>query len=341
MTRTQATTVADRPRVFVTRALPGGAAPGSPLARLHAAAEVDTWEGDAPVPADVLRARIGAVDGVLTMLTERVDDALLDAAPRLRAVANMAVGCDNIDVPACTARGIMVTNTPGVLDEATADMTFALLLAAARRLPEGDRAIREGTWGPWDPLWMLGHMVSGATIGIVGPGRIGSAVARRAHGFGMTVLYHGRHEAPGFPGERATLPDLLARADFVSIHVPLTPETAGMCDAAFFRAMRPGAIFVNTSRGPVADQDALIRALEHGEIAGAALDVMTPEPLPPDHPLLRAPHLVVAPHLGSATEETRIQMAQRAVDGLLAALAGERPANALNPEATRTGRSAR
>ena len=332
--------MADRPRVFVTRVLPGGDAPESPIARLRAAADVDVWEGAAPPPPDVLRARLSTVDGVLTMLTERIDATVLDAAPRLRAVANMAVGADNIDVPACTARGVVATNTPGVLDEATADMTFALLLSAARRLPEGERAIREGTWGPWDPTWMLGHMVSGATLGIFGPGRIARAVARRAQGFAMNVIYHGRHEVPDFPGEFVSLPNLLARADFVSVHVPLTAETTGICDAAFFAAMQPSAFFINTSRGPVVDQDALIRALESGAIAGAALDVMTPEPLPPDHPLLRAPHLVIAPHLGSATEETRTKMAQSAVAGLLAVLAGDRPANALNPEAASIDRSA-
>ena len=317
----------------MTRVLPGGDGPDSPLARLRDAADVDLWDGIDPPPAEVFRARLAPCIGVLTMLTERIDQAALDAAPGLRVVSNLAVGYDNIDVPACTARGVVATNTPGVLDEATADIAFALLLSAARRLPEGDRAIREGTWGTWHPTWMLGHMVSGATIGIVGPGRIAAAVARRAQGFGMTVLYHGRREAPGFPGERVPLPALLARADFISVHVPLNPETTRMFDAAFFAAMKPSAIFVNTARGAVVDQDALIEALRSGQIAGAALDVMTPEPLPRDHPLLTAPNLVVAPHLGSATEETRTKMAHLAVGGLLAVLAGEHPANALNPEA--------
>lgn len=336
-----AASVADRPRVLVTRVLPGGDALDSPIARLRAATDLDLWEGADPPPPDVLRARLAGCDGVLTMITERIDATVLDAAPRLRVVSNLAAGFDNIDVPACTARGVLVTNTPGVVDEATADMAFALLLSAARRLPEGQRAIREGAWGQWHPTWLLGHMVSGATLGIVGPGRVARAVARRAHGFGMHVLYHGPREAPGFPGERVPLAELLARADFVSVHVPLTPETAGMCDAAFLRAMKPGAIFVNTSRGPIVDQDALIHALQTGEIAGAALDVMTPEPLPPDHPLLNAPHLVVAPHLGSATEETRAKMAHLAVSGLLGVLAREAPANVLNPDAAAVDRSAR
>ena len=331
----------DRPRVFLTRVLPGDDRPDGPLARLRAATDLDIWEGDAPPPPEVVRQRIAPCDGALTMLTERIDGSVLDAAPRLHVVSNMAVGFDNIDVPACTARGVLVTNTPGVLDETTADMTFALLLAAARRLPEGEHAIRGGEWGPWNPTWMLGHEVSGATLGLVGPGRIASAVARRAQGFGMRVLYHGRREVPGFPGERAPLDDLLARSDFVSVHVPLNAETTGYCDASFFRTMKPSAIFVNTSRGPVVDQEALIAALREGQIAGAALDVMTPEPLPPDHALLTAPHLVIAPHFGSATIEARTKMAHLAVGGLLGVLAGEQPANVLNPEAAAASRSAR
>ncbi|MDA1010440.1 MAG: D-glycerate dehydrogenase, partial [Chloroflexi bacterium] len=227
---------------------------------------------------------------------------------------------------------VLVTNTPGVLTDATADMTWALLLASARRLPEGRDAIEESAWGPWHPSWLLGHEVTGRTLGIVGPGRIGAAVARRATGFEMTVLYAGRSRRDDFPGEFVPLDELLVRSDYISIHVPLTDETRGMCDAAFFAKMRPDAIFVNTARGPVVNQADLVQALERGIIAGAALDVMTPEPLPADDPLLRAPHLTIAPHLGSATLQTRTRMAHLAVDGLLAGLAGEVPANALNPE---------
>ncbi len=316
----------------MTRTLPGGSAEGSPLARLRAAMEVDAWEVDAPPSTEALLDRSLHCDGLLTMLTERVDAALLDARPSIRVVANMAVGYDNIDVPACTQRGVLVTNTPGVLTDATADMTWALLLAAARRLPEGRAAIEGGTWGPWHPTWLLGSEVTGRTLGIVGPGRIGAAVARRAQGFEMRVLYAGRSAKPDFPGEFVPLDELLARADFVSVHVPLTPETHGMCDAEFFGRMQAHAVFVNTSRGPVVDQPALIEALERGRIAGAGLDVMTPEPLPPDAPLLRAPRLVLAPHLGSATLETRTRMAHLAVDGLLAGLAGERPRHLVNPD---------
>ena len=317
------------PRVFVTRALPGDA----PLARLRAAAEADVWPLDRPPTPDELADRAAGCAGLLTMLTERVDAALLDRRPEVRAVANMAVGHDNIDIAAATERGVLVTNTPGVLTETTADLAFALLLAAARRLAEGERAVREGAWGPWHPTWMLGAAVHGATLGVVGPGRIGAAVARRAEGFGMRVLYHGRREAPGFPGERADLGALLRASDFVSAHVPLTAETEGMFGAEAFARMRPHAIFVNTSRGGVVDQAALRDALVRGEIGGAALDVTTPEPLPPGDPLLDAPNLLVTPHVGSATGPTRERMADLAVDGLLAALAGERPEHLVNPEA--------
>ena len=317
----------DRPRVFVTRSLPGE----QPLARLRAAAEVDVWHLERPPAAEELRAGAEGCEGLLTMLTERVDGALLDACPTVRAVANMAVGVDNIDVAAATERGVVVTNTPGVLTETTADMAFALLLAAARRLPEGERAVREGAWGPWHPTWLLGPEVHGATLGIVGPGRIGRAVALRAEGFGMTVLYHGRHEQPDFPGRYADFETLLRTSDFVSVHVPLTPETAGMFDAGAFACMQPHAVFVNTARGGVVDQEALRNALVEGRIRAAALDVTTPEPLPPDDPLLDAPNLLVVPHLGSATERTRVRMAELAVDGLLSALRGERPANVVDP----------
>jgi glyoxylate reductase len=325
--------VHERPRVFVSRVLPGGEADGSPIARIRAVAEADAWAHDHPPPTNELHARARDVDGVLTTLTERIDRAFLDGCSRLRVVANMAAGYDNIDVPACTERGIAVTNTPGVLADATADMAFALLLAAARRLPEGDCAIRNGEWGPWRPMWMLGEDVHGRTLGVIGAGSIGAAMARRAGGFEMRVLYCSRSDHPDFPGERVGLDELLAQSDFVSFHAPLTPETAGMCDEAFFRKMQPHAIFINTARGGVVDQPALIRALHEGVIGGAGLDVMTPEPLPPNDPLLDAPHVVLAPHVGSATAATRTKMAQLAVDGLLAGLAGEQPQYLVNPEA--------
>ena len=315
--------------MFVTRTLPGT----EPLARLRASAQVELWEQERPPAAEELAQRSEGCDGLLTMLTERVDGALLNRCPGVRVIANMAVGHDNIDVAAATERGVLVTNTPGVLTETTADLAFALLLAAARRLSEGERAVREGGWGPWHPTWLLGRQVHGATLGIVGPGRIGSAVARRAAGFEMRVLYHGRRRMPDFAGEYASFEQLLARSDFVSAHVPLTPETEHMFDAEAFARMQPHAVFVNTSRGRVVDQDALRSALLEGEIGAAALDVTTPEPLPPDDPLLDAPNLLVAPHVGSATERTRERMASLAVDGLLAGLSGERPEHLVNQEA--------
>ena len=324
--------VGDRTRrVLVTRRLPSDAA----AARLRSerGLVVDTWAEARPPAADELAERAAPCAGILTMLTERVDGALLDRCPGLRVVSNMAVGFDNVDVDAATARGVLVTNTPGVLTEATADLAFALLLAAVRRLPEGSAAVREGAWGPWDPGWLLGRDLSGLTLGIVGPGRIGSAVARRAQAFGMTVIWCGRRDDAAFPGRRVPWGELLAAADVVSVHVPLSDETAGMFDAPAFAAMKRGAILVNTSRGGVVDQDALRAALEGGRLGAAALDVTVPEPLPPDHPLLAAPNLLVLPHLGSATRETRARMADLSVDGLLSALRGERPRHLVNPAA--------
>jgi glyoxylate reductase len=299
-------------RVFVTRPLPGDA-----LDRLRAAGhEVEVWPDRLPPPPEALREQVADADALLSMLTDRVDTELLDAAPGLRAIANYAVGSDNIDLEAARARGIPVGVTPGVLTDATADIAFALILAIARRLPEGEAAVRAGEWLTWGPDWLLGRDVHGATLGIVGQGRIGAAVARRADGFGMTVVHHSR--SSGIP-----LDELLARADFVSLHVPLTQETRHLIDAAALERMRPTAYLVNTARGGIVDQDALAAALHAGSIAGAALDVTEPEPLPPDHPLLDAPNLIVLPHLGSATHATRQAMAGLAVDNLLAALDGK------------------
>ncbi|MEZ4553944.1 MAG: D-glycerate dehydrogenase [Dehalococcoidia bacterium] len=321
--------MADRRRVFVTRALPGAA----PLARLRDVAAVDVWEHERPPAPDEVAARSEGCAAILPMLTERIDGALLDACPTVHTLANMAVGYDNIDVPAASERGVLVTNTPDVLTDTTADIAFALLLAAARRVTEGERSVRAGEWGTWHPTWMLGRDVHGATLGIVGPGRIGRAVARRAAGFDMRVLYAGRREVPGFPGECVSFEALLERSDFVSVHVPLTPETTRLFNAGAFRRMKPTAIFVNTARGGVVDQAALRDALVRGEIAAAALDVTTPEPLPPDDPLLDAPNLVVTPHLGSATAQTREAMASLAVDALCSAFAGKRPRHLVNPDA--------
>jgi lactate dehydrogenase-like 2-hydroxyacid dehydrogenase len=296
-------------RCFVTRRLPGDA-----LERLAAAHEVDVWPERTPPAPEELHDRVAGAEGLLCLLTDRIDAPLLDATPSLRVISNYAVGADNIDVAAAKARGIVVGYTPDVLTDATADLAFALLLAIARRLPEGMAAVRDGEWKTWEPNWLLGRDVHGATLAIVGPGRIGRAVARRAEGFGMEVLLVGRDDA---------LEPALARADFVSLHAPLTDETRRFVDEGFLGAMKTTAYLVNTARGGLVDQDALARALRERTIAGAALDVTEPEPLPPDHPLLEAPNLIVLPHLGSATDATRERMADLAADNLLAGLAGE------------------
>jgi glyoxylate reductase len=307
-------------RCFVTRKLPGSA-----TARLAAEHEVDVWSETRRPTRDELLARVRDVEGVLPQLTERVDEELFAAAPHLRAVANYAVGFDNVELAAATARGIPVGNTPGVLTEATADLTWALMLSAARRLPEAEDDARTGVWG-WEPDFLLGQDVHNAVLGIVGMGRIGSAVAQRASGFGMEVIHKSRD------GDGVPLEELLRRSDFVSLHAPLTPETRGMIGEPQLRLMKQTAILVNTARGPLVDTDALARALAEGWIAGAALDVTDPEPLPVDHPLLACRGLAIAPHIGSATHATRAAMADLAVDNLLAALRGERMPYCVNPE---------
>ncbi|MBV9942510.1 MAG: D-glycerate dehydrogenase [Solirubrobacterales bacterium] len=303
-------------RCFVTRVLPGPALDG--LRDRH---EVDLWPDRLPPPYEELAARAAGAEGLLTTLTDRVDAALLEHCPDLRVISNYAVGHDNIDVHAAAARSIVVGNTPDVLTEATADMTFALLLAAARKLPEAVDSVRDGDWLTWEPGRYLGQAVAGATLGIVGLGRIGSAVARRAFGFNMTVLYTG-----GGPGSgavrRVPLDRLLEESDFVTVHCPLTAATYRLFDAEALGRMRPSAILINTARGPIIDQEALRDALVAGQIGGAALDVTDPEPPPPDDPLLSTPNLIVVPHIGSATRVAREQMAELAVENLLAGLDG-------------------
>jgi lactate dehydrogenase-like 2-hydroxyacid dehydrogenase len=311
-------------KVFVTRELVGDG-----LERLRAEHQVDLWPRDEVIPRGDLLAGVAEADGLLSMLTDPIDAELLEAAPSLRAIANNAVGTDNIDLEAATARGIPVGNTPDVLTDSTADLTVALMLAASRRLVEGDRLVRDGGWRAWSPGFMLGRDLHATTVGIVGAGRIGSAVARRLEAFGCEVITAGR--------DRAELDRLLAAADFVSLHCPLTPQTRHLIGEAELRAMRESAYLVNTARGAVVDTAALERALHQGWIAGAALDVTDPEPLPGDHPLLSAPNLTVVPHLGSATERTRAAMGDLAVDNLLAALAGERMLRCANPEVYETG----
>ena len=297
-------------RCFVTRALPGTA-----LERLAEAHEVDIWPERLPPEYEELRRRTADADGLLSLLTDRVDAELMENSPRLKAIANYAVGYDNVDVEAATSRDIAVGNTPDVLTDATADLAFALLLSAARKLSQAAASIPAGDWVTWEPDSYLGYDVHGATLGIVGAGRIGEAVARRAAGFDMQVLVHSRSSG-------VSLDELLERSDFVSLHCPLTPETRHLVDAATLAKMKPTAILVNTARGPIVDPAALATALHEGAIAGAALDVTDPEPLPADDELLGAPNLIVVPHIGSATHSAREKMADLAVDNLLAALAG-------------------
>ncbi len=322
-----------RPRVFVTRVIPDAG-----LDRVREACDLDLWEDDMPPARDELLRRVAGVDGLLSLLTDRVDDELLDAAgPQLKVVSNFAVGFDNIDVPALTKRRLPAGNTPGVLTETTADLAFALLMAAARRIPESVDYVREARWKTWGPMLLMGVDIHGATLGIVGFGRIGREMARRGRGFGMNVIYHDVH--PATPGEEAELgarrvemDELLRDSDFVSLHVNLTEETNHLIDADALRAMKPTAVLVNTSRGPVVDAGALETALRDGEIFAAGLDVTDPEPLPVDHPLVAMPNCVVVPHIASATRVTRDRMSEMAAANLLAGMRGERLPTPLNPE---------
>lgn len=322
-----------RPNVLVTRPIMD-----TPLARLRERCDVTVHENEFGIPRDELLEVVAGRDALITMLTEQVDAALLAAAgPQLRIVANHAVGFDNVTLADCTDAGVLVSNTPDVLTETTADTAFALVLAAARRIGEGERLLRAHTPWIWGPLMMLGQDVHHKTIGIVGFGRIGQAVARRARGFGMDVLYTDAVRLPPeveaeTGAERVELPELLARADVVSIHTNLTPETRHLFGAEEFRAMKPTAVLVNTSRGPVIDEAALAVALSNGEIFAAGLDVFEREPEVTEA-LLELENVVVIPHLGSATVDTRDAMGHVAVDNVFAALDGTRPPTLLNPEA--------
>ncbi len=321
-----------RPRVYVARPLPESA-----LALLREQAEVTLWPTDeVPPPRDVLVREASPSDGLISLLTDRVDGALLDAAPRLRVVSNYAVGYDNIDVDAATARGVVVTNTPGVLTETVADFTMTLVLATARRLVEADQYTRAGRWKSWEPMLFLGQDVHGATLGLVGLGRIGAAVARRARGFGMRLLYYDvirREDLERELGlEFTTFEEVLRQADFVSVHTPLTPQTRHLIGAAQMQLMKKTAILINTARGPIVDPNALYQALVSRRILGAGLDVFEVEPVTAGHPLLTLDNIIVAPHIASASVETRTKMAQMAVENLLATLFGRRPPNFVNPE---------
>jgi len=325
--------MAGSPKVFVARRIPEDG-----IEPILAACDARVWEDDLPPPRAALLEAIRGCDGVLTLLTDKVDDEFLDAAgAQLKVVSNYAVGFDNIDVPAVTRRGIPAGNTPGVLTETTADLAFALLMAAARRLPEGDRYVRAGNWKTWGPLLLLGPDVHGATIGIVGFGRIGQAMAKRARGFGMTVVYHDVHRADAaveaeHDATFLPLEELLPRSDFVTLHVNLTDQTKGLMNAEKLGWMKPTAVLVNTSRGPVVDGAALATALKAGTIFAAGLDVTDPEPIPMDHPLVGLDNCLIVPHIASASRATRGKMAEMAAANLLAGVRGERLPTPVNPE---------
>jgi glyoxylate reductase len=322
-----------RPRVFATRALPGDA-----LAELAARSALEIWPEREPPPADALARGLAGAEGLLCLLTDRIDAALLASAPRLRAISSVSVGVDHIDIVAATRRGIPVGHTPGVLTETTADLAFGLLLAAARRIVEADLWVRSGGWRPervWEPDLLLGRDVHGATLGVVGMGPIGRAVARRALGFSMQVLAWSRtrRQLDDLEGrvEWVDLDALLGRSDFVTVHVAKSAETLGLLGPLQLALVKPGAVLVNTARGGVVDEAALADALRAGRLAAAALDVFENEPLDPGSPLLALPQVVLTPHIGSASRTTRARMGALAVRNLLAGLTGERMPHCANP----------
>jgi glyoxylate reductase len=324
--------MAAKPRVFVTRRLPAAG-----LDRIVAACDADVWPEQLPPSYETLRSRVADCDGLVSLLTDRIDAALLDAAPRLKVVSNFAVGFNNVDVQAATQRGVAVGNTPGVLTDATADMAFCLLIGAARRLVDGHQYGQAGQWKTWEPLGHLGQDLAGRTLGVVGMGRIGFALARRCRlGWDMTVLYFDVRRNDQAESElaarRVELDELLARSDFLSVHTDLNPTTKGLFNRATFRKMKPTAVFVNTARGPIVVESDLIAALNAGEIFAAGLDVTDPEPPDPNSPLFRTPNLIVAPHIASATVGTRNAMATICADNLLAGLRGDKLPAWVNPE---------
>ena len=329
-----------RASVFVTRRLPGGAP--DLLAR---DTDLEVWEKALPPPQEELLRQAGRCHGLLTLLTDRVDAALLEGAPHLVVVSNMATGFDNIDLAAASRREVLVTRTPGLLSATVADFTFALLLAAARRVPEADRYVRASRWKTWGPSTLLGSDVFGATLGIVGMGGVGTEVAKRARGFGMRVVYHSRRRKPALERRyRLTfmpLRELLRESDFVTLHAALTAETRGLIGGRELALMKESAILINTGRGPLVDQKALHEALKSGRIAGAALDVSDPEPIPVDDPLLALDNVVLAPHIASASVATRSRMAMLAAESLLTALSGRIPKESVNREIAGAWRASR
>ncbi|HXF62915.1 MAG TPA: D-glycerate dehydrogenase [Caldilineaceae bacterium] len=311
------------PKVVVTRRIPQAG-----IERVQSACDMRLWDSDEPIPRATLLEWVQGIDGLYCLLTERIDDELLDAAgPNLKVVSTMSVGYDHVDVAACRRRGVAVGNTPGVLTETTADLALALMLATARRLPEAIDAVRNGEWSTWKPEWMAGYDLYGSTVGIIGLGRIGAAVARRLRGFDCRLLYYDPYPnaevAASVNATYVDLDTLLRESDFVTLHCQLTPETRNLMNRDAFAKMKPTAILVNTSRGGTVDQEALYEALANGQIAAAGLDVTIPEPLPPDHPLLSLKNCVVLPHIASASYATRSAMAVLAADNLIAGVQGQ------------------
>ena len=328
-----------RPRAYLTRALPEEA-----RQVVAAACDLTEWNSESsPVPRDELLRAVHDADGVLTLLTDRVDEQFLDAAPKCRVVANMAVGYDNVDLEALTRRGVLLTNTPDVLTETTADLVWALMLATARRIVEGSDAIRANAWGAWSPMFLTGYDVYGSTLGLVGAGRIGTAIARRAQGFGMTLRYHTRNRVPALEAETGaeyrSFEHLLRESDFIVCLVPLTEQTRGLFGAAEFAMMKPTAVFVNAARGAVVREADLVEALRRERPWAAGLDVFEREPIGADHPLAALPNATIVPHLGSATVRTRTAMATLAARNLVAALTGGKPPNPVNRAANRAAQT--
>ncbi len=321
-----------KPRVFVTRMIDPAA-----LSRLKQTVDIDLWTPETPPSKQEILSRMPGLDGLITLLTDPIDEEVIRAAGAdFRVISQMAVGYDNIHIPTAVERKIPVGHTPGVLTEACADFTFALLLGAARRIAESDREVRQGIWRPWGPAVLTGFELNGATLGIIGLGRIGQAVAQRARGFGMRILYHNPTPNPELEQalgiKYASLDQLLAESDFISLHTYLSPATRKMIDQQAFSKMKSSAILINTARGAIIDSDALIWALEEKKIAGAALDVFDPEPVPLDHPILKFNNVVITPHIASAGIKTRQQMAEITVDNLLAGLEGKKLPFCANPQ---------
>ncbi|HEY9152417.1 MAG TPA: D-glycerate dehydrogenase [Anaerolineales bacterium] len=316
-----------KPKVFVTRLIP---AKGLDLIREFCNADI--WPGELPPPYKEIVRRVRDAEGIVSLLTDKMDAGVMDAAPRLKVLSNMAVGVDNVDVAAATVRKLPVGNTPGVVTDATADQAFALLLAVARHVVAGEKFVRSGKWITWSPELLLGADLVGATLGIIGFGRIGQAVAKRTQGFDLRVIYYGPTAQPAFGASPVDLDALLRESDFVSLHVPLTSATRRLVNAEFLSKMKPTAILINTSRGGVVDQPALYDALKSKQISAAALDVTDPEPLPMNSPLLELDNCLIVPHLGSASRHTRDMMSYLAAQNLIAGLKGERLPNCVNPE---------